>query len=45
MSIDQSVFPDKLKKAQVTPLYKKNDPLIYVLLEEVMDVRQPCSGY
>ena len=27
MSIDQSVFPDKLKKAQVTPLYKKNDPL------------------
>jgi hypothetical protein len=24
MSIDQSVFPDKLKKAQVTPLYKKN---------------------
>ena len=72
MSIDQNVFPDKLKKAQVTPLYKKNDPLlktnyrpvsvlcifsncliflkiflilIYVLLEEVMDVRQPCSGY
>ena len=28
MSIDQSVFPDKLKKAQVTPLYKKNDPLL-----------------
>ena len=27
MSIDQNVFPDKLKKAQVTPLYKKNDPL------------------
>ena len=24
----QSVFPDKLKKAQVTPLYKKNDPLL-----------------
>ena len=81
MSIDQSVFPDKLKKAQVTPLYKKNDPLLktnyrpvsvlcifskifekileqqlsdffenifnpfYVLLEEVMGVRQPCSGY
>jgi retron-type reverse transcriptase len=21
-------FPDKLKKAQVTPLYKKNDPLL-----------------
>jgi retron-type reverse transcriptase len=28
MSIDQSVFPDKLKKVQVTPLYKKNDPLL-----------------
>jgi hypothetical protein len=28
LSIDQSVFPDKLKKAQVTPLYKKNDPLL-----------------
>jgi hypothetical protein len=28
MSIDQSVFPDKLKKAQETPLYKKNDPLL-----------------
>ena len=28
MSIDQSVFPDNLKKAQVTPLYKKNDPLL-----------------
>ena len=28
MSLDQSVFPDKLKKAQVTPLYKKNDPLL-----------------
>ena len=28
MSIDQNVFPDKLKKAQVTPLYKKNDPLL-----------------
>jgi hypothetical protein len=28
MSIDQSVFPDKVKKAQVTPLYKKNDPLL-----------------
>jgi hypothetical protein len=24
--MDQSVFPDKLKKAQVTPLYIKNDP-------------------
>jgi hypothetical protein len=30
MSIDQSVFPDKLKKAQVTPLYKKNDPLLSI---------------
>ena len=28
MSIDQSVFPDKLKKAQVTPFLKKNDPLL-----------------
>ena len=28
MSIDQSVFPDKLKKAQVTLLYIKNDPLL-----------------
>jgi hypothetical protein len=28
MSIDQSIFPDKLKKAQVTPLYKKNDALL-----------------
>ena len=28
MSIDQSVCPNKLKKAQVTPLYKKNDPLL-----------------
>ena len=28
MSIDQSVFPDKLKKAQLTTLYKKNDPLL-----------------
>ena len=28
MSTDQNVFPDKLKKAQVTPLYKKNDPLL-----------------
>jgi hypothetical protein len=28
MSLDQSVFPDKLKKAQLTPLYKKNDPLL-----------------
>ena len=28
MSIDQSVFQNKLKKAQVTPLYKKNDPLL-----------------
>jgi hypothetical protein len=28
MSIDQSVFSDKIKKAQVTPLYKKNDQLL-----------------
>ena len=27
MSIDTGVFPDSLKKAQVTPLHKKNDPL------------------
>jgi hypothetical protein len=27
LSIDTSVFPDSLRKAQVTPLHKKNDPL------------------
>jgi hypothetical protein len=27
LSIDTGVFPDSLKKAQVTPLRKKNDPL------------------
>ena len=27
LSIDTSVSPDSLKKAQVTPLHKKNDPL------------------
>ena len=27
MSIDTGVFPDSLKKVQVTPLHKKNDPL------------------
>jgi hypothetical protein len=27
LSIDTGVFPDSLKKAQVTPLHKKNDPL------------------
>ena len=27
LSIDTGVFPDSLKKVQVTPLHKKNDPL------------------
>jgi hypothetical protein len=27
LSIDTGVFPDSLKKAQVAPLHKKNDPL------------------
>ena len=27
LSVDSGVFPDRLKQAQVTPLYKKNDPL------------------
>jgi hypothetical protein len=27
LSIDTGVFPDSLKKAQVTLLHKKNDPL------------------
>jgi hypothetical protein len=27
LSIDTGVFPDSLKKAQVTPLHKKTDPL------------------
>jgi hypothetical protein len=26
--VDTGVFPDRLKKAQVTPLFKKNDPLV-----------------
>ena len=26
-TLDTSIFPDKLKEAQVTPLFKKNDPL------------------
>ena len=26
-SIDTGIFPDRLKQAQVTPVYKKNDPL------------------
>ena len=26
-NFDTGVFPDSLKKAQVTPLHKKNDPL------------------
>ena len=27
LSVDSGAFPDRLKQAQVTPLYKKNDPL------------------
>ena len=26
ITVDTGVFPDRLKKAQVTPLFKKNDP-------------------
>ena len=28
ITVDTGVFPDRLKKAQVTPLFKKNDPLV-----------------
>ena len=28
MSIDSGIFPNRLKEAQVTPLLKKNDPLL-----------------
>jgi hypothetical protein len=28
ITVDTDVFPDRLKKAQVTPLFKKNDPLV-----------------
>ena len=28
ITADTGVFPDRLKKAQVTPLFKKNDPLV-----------------
>jgi hypothetical protein len=37
MSIDQSVFSDKIKKAQVTPLYKKNDQLLKTNYRPVSD--------
>ena len=28
ITVDTDVFPDRLKKPQVTPLFKKNDPLV-----------------
>ena len=28
ITVDTDVFPDRLKKAQVTPLFKKNYPLV-----------------
>jgi hypothetical protein len=28
ITVDTGVFPDRLKKVQVTPLFKKNDPLV-----------------
>ena len=28
MSIDSGIFPKRLKEAQVTPLFKKNDPFL-----------------
>ena len=28
MSIDSGIFPNRLKEAQVTPLFKKNDPFL-----------------
>ena len=28
ITVDTGVFPDRLKKAQATPLFKKNDPLV-----------------
>jgi hypothetical protein len=31
ITVDTGVFPDRLKKAQVAPLFKKNDPLIKTL--------------
>ena len=28
ITVDTGVFPDRLNKAQVTPLFKNNDPLV-----------------
>ena len=28
ITVNTGVFPDRLKTAQVTPLFKKNDPLV-----------------
>lgn len=28
LSIENNCFPDKLKEAQVTPIFKKSDPLM-----------------
>jgi hypothetical protein len=28
MSIDSGIFPNRLKEAQVTPIFKKNDPFL-----------------
>ena len=30
MSIDSGIFPNRLKEAQVTPIFKKNDPFLKV---------------
>jgi hypothetical protein len=32
MSIDSGIFPNRLKEAQVTPLLKKNDPFLKVII-------------
>ena len=32
MSIDSGIFPSRLKEAQVTPLFKKNDPFLKVII-------------
>ena len=28
LTVDTGIFPDRLKESQVTPLHKKNDPLL-----------------
>ena len=28
ITVNTGVFPDRLKKAPITPLFKKNDPLV-----------------